>query len=339
MIRVGINGRVLRRPTTGIERVARELIWALRGRADVAVVVLDPGRRLRGGRALLWDLWGVGKLAQRSGCDVILAPAFVHPYASFKSCIVLVHDLLFYSSPEYFSWRQRVYLKFTVRIALHNRRCTVAVPTRAVFDVVRKRFPALDGRIFVVHHGVHSKVIEAPVAAIGDELIVTCLGAITKRKRWHVIAEAVQELRREGMGVRAIVMGRAQEADYAALLNQYDGTTVLVGPSDAEVEEVTSKADVVAAYPSLDEGFGLPLLESMASGIPILAADTDVFREVCGRSARYVGQGVAHWKEAIRMVADPTLRGRMSTDGLQIARAFNWTASAEEYVKIARTVL
>ena len=120
------------------------------------------------------------------------------------------------------------------------------------------------------------------------------------------------------------------------LIERMKGDVMFLGYLDVDELSLAYNAAAVFAYPSLYEGFGLPPLEAMACGAPVVVSDIGPLREVCGESAWFVGpespESIAHGLE--KVLADDELRGALSLGGLERARLFGWKFTARRMLDI-----
>jgi glycosyltransferase-like protein len=190
---------------------------------------------------------------------------------------------------------------------------------------------------------------------LGDRLTVLAIGGIEPRKGSLTLIDAFAALRgmRPERDPLLVIAGGATLFDYRdeiarfasrrAELGLGDEAVRLLGPvADGTLERLYRAADVLA-FPSVKEGFGLVVLEALASGLPVVASDLDVLRGFLtdGRSALLVPCGAAEpLARALQRVAtDAALRERLGTGGRAVAAAHGWDAAARAYERIYRMFL
>jgi glycosyltransferase involved in cell wall biosynthesis len=165
---------------------------------------------------------------------------------------------------------------------------------------------------------------------LGDEPFVLWVGTLEPRKHLPVLLEAFRAVIDAGLPHRLVVVGppgwrggpEAAAAPAAALGDR----VVLTGPLPADGVAALYRGASLFAFPSLHEGFGLPVLEAMAQETAVLCSDLPVLREVGGDAARYVPPGdVGAWREALTtLLRDDTERARLASAGRARAGAFTW---------------
>jgi glycosyltransferase involved in cell wall biosynthesis len=163
-------------------------------------------------------------------------------------------------------------------------------------------------------------------------LTVLVVGNLVPRKNVTVVARAVRLLRQGGRDARLRVVGRVppagrrMAAEIAALLGEHVEITGFV--DDASLAAAYLAADVLA-FPSWYEGFGIPLVEAMTAGTPVVASDRTSFPEVVGLAGILVPPtDVGAWAEALADAAEPARAAELVSLGRDQARTFSWSRSA-----------
>lgn len=268
------------------------------------------------------------------GGDAVHAPTPFAPPGGRGSLTVTVHDTVPWSHPETLTrWGARWHRRMT-RLAL-RRADHVIVPTQAVVDDLDTRVARLGASVQVIGHGV----TDAEPADIGhldlpDEYVLA-VGTLEPRKGIDVLVDALGRWHRADPTAPAlVVVGQPGwgGVDPVALAAQHGvpDVRVLGRLSDGELAAVLRRAAVLAA-PSRAEGFGLPVLEAMAAGVPVVHSDVPALVEVAAGAGAAVPAGDAQaLATALRQVAaDPTRAAEMVERGRRRARDFGWQAAAD----------
>lgn len=344
-IRVALDVAHERLSEAGVTRVSRALRAALERRADVEVRTVGGGPRVAHGTAarrllalrhdLLWYPLEGRAAARRAGARIYHCTALRAPLRSGAlPTVVTVHDLNFLVRPETVSRWNRRYSRATVRRVLAAADRIVAV-SRATADDLDHLLGVDGARVRVVHNAVdddflHGRPGTLPAGIDGAAPFVLFVGTPEPRKNLPRLAEAVARLRASGRGERLVVAGG--EGWGSVPLGAPDAVVALGRVSDAELRALYAHARCLV-LPSLHEGFGLPALEAMAMGCPVVAAQSGALPEVCGDAAVLVDPlSVTSIAEGIRAAMDDGARLREA--GRRRARAFRWSRSAARMVEV-----
>ncbi len=235
--------------------------------------------------------------------------------------VVVVHDVSFVT-PEARAWipprsllRYRVTIGTSVRVA---RR--VLVPTEHTRDMLLRHYRVPEEKVLLAPLALDSDLsarLDRPRTP-REFRTVLCVGTLLPRKNLPVVARAVARLRSSDGDVRLRLVGpvlKAGAADLALMKQLLGGALEVVGAvSDQALAVEYSSADVLA-YPSVHEGFGLPLLEGMAAGLPVVASTATCLPEVAGDAALLVDPHddlawAAALREALARPEGLVVRGR-----------------------------
>jgi glycosyltransferase involved in cell wall biosynthesis len=249
--------------------------------------------------------------------------------ATFHDLFVMSHE---YSSPQFRS-------RFTAqaRHAAENADRIIAV-SRFTANEVERLLGVDPARIRVVHHGVR---MPQTVGTVRENLVLT-VGSIQKRKNTARLVRAFESLPK---GWRLVLAGgrgygaeeTLREIEKSPRRQDIELTDRV---SEARLAELYQAASIFA-FPSLDEGFGIPILEAMANGVPVLTSNRSALPEVSGDAALQVNpENEAELTTALgRLACDPDLREMLAARGRQRARKFSWDRAAEETWKVYQELL
>jgi glycosyltransferase involved in cell wall biosynthesis len=330
-------------------------IDSFRRTVPAAEVVAAPAAAARRPVRLAWEQAGLPELARRWRADVVHSPHYTMPLASSAPVVVTVHDATFFTDPAVHSPVKARFFRSATRVA---GRCAAALiaPSEATRDEVAREADVDPAKVHVAWHGADTTVFRPPAAGerdrvaaslgLGGRRYVAFLGTIEPRKNVPALigawVDAVRHLPDPPALVLAGGMGWDDRVD-AAVAAVPDHLTVL-RPGYLPLSDLPGflgGAEVVA-YPSLGEGFGLPVLEAMACRATVLTTDRLALPEVGGDAVAYTGTGRDEISAALAsLLADPVERERLAARALTRAGTFTWGRAAdvhlEAYEAAART--
>jgi glycosyltransferase involved in cell wall biosynthesis len=319
---------------------------------------------LRYPRPLLYRLWNRGNTAdplafpgsgathQVHGADVLHAPSVAVPPRNRVPLVVTVHDAAPLLYPDTYPRRGRRFHELGF-LAAADRADAVIAPSTAAADEVAAHTPIARERITPIHHGMdRTLVTDDAVAAVRAELgiadrpYVCWVGTLEPRKDVGVLVDAFARIvDRDDAPHRLVLVGPSgwlDGAEAVARRAEALGDRVrFVGAVDPERLRAIYRGAEVFAFPSRHEGFGLPVLEAMAQGTPVLASDLPVLREIAGDAARFAPVGdVGAWTEVLgTLLRDDADRAALGAAGVARAAGFTWERCAREHLAVYRSVL
>jgi glycosyltransferase involved in cell wall biosynthesis len=345
-LRVGYDLTALPLDRSGSARVAVDLRPALAARTDVdlhpvAPPADSPSRRFVRGlhRELRWYPSGLSRLARGLELDVLHCPVPVAPRRSSVPVIVTVHDAMQWDHPEWFPRMTRLY---GVLLAAALRRAKrVLTPSLASKQRLVAALDLDPERIDVTPYGVDERFSPGdPAPAVLAELgvsqpYVLTVSTLQPRKNLDATLRAFERLADSGAEHHLVVAGARGWGD-DALVARFEQSPLrsrlhLVGRvTDGSLVTLYRGAECFV-FPSRGEGFGLPPLEAMACGTPVVASRASSLPEVVGDAGVLVDpDDVAELAGAVeRVVGTPAERAELVRRGLARARKFTWAACAE----------
>ena len=287
---------------------------------------------------------------RRIGADLVHGPVFVAPLAAPCAVVVTIHDLSFIRFPEMFRPANRLYLTVLTRLSARRARRLIAVSAHAAAESVRL-LGVPSERIDVVYHGVDPAFHPLPdgEAAVFrrrrglPERFVLFVGTLEPRKNLVRLVEAFARVRDGRVGL-ALVGGKGWLYDELfARVEALGLIDEVIFPGYVMKDELPFwyNAATVLAYPSLYEGFGLPVLEAQACGTPVLTSNVSSLPEAAGDAALMVDpyevEALAAGLE--RLLADEPLRRELRRHGAIHAGQFTWSRTAQETARVYKRAL
>jgi glycosyltransferase involved in cell wall biosynthesis len=363
-LRVGWDVRLVSRNRTGSGVYARCLGEQLASHPQVELLPLDgwnwldhkrglPWRAARVLSDIAWTQVNVPIAAARVGAAVLHAPAYLAPVWGSLPLVVTAHDLSYRHFPEHFArwWVQ--YLNLVMPRVLQRAERVITVSEHAKRDIAAAY--AIDpARIRVIYPGVDHRRFH-PGATLGADTLarsygIRCeyvlhVGALVARKNIPLLLEAVALLRDRGKwkSRQVVLVGGdtpgmiGAEAVHQAVdrLKLADEVVFADHVPDEHLASLYTQSAVLA-FPSRFEGFGLPLVEAMACGVPVVAVGGSSVSEVVGNAGLLVGSDdpEAFATALLSALEDSTLRKELRARGLQRATDFTWERSADETIAV-----
>lgn len=309
---------------------------------------------------LAWEQLALPGLVRRLDASVHHGPHYTMPERSSVPMVVTVHDLSFFEAPQWHDRSKVALFKRAIRVAA-RRAAAVVCPSRVTADQLA-RWCRVDAELFVAHHGVDAErfgpfeVEPGADAAIlgridarlgGGQPYLVFVGTLEPRKDVPSLVQAFDRVADRYPEALLVLAGGdgwgAGAVDQAIAATSAGGRVVRTGYVDDAVIPVLLRSAVAAVYPALYEGFGLPALEALSCGTPLITTSGTAMEEVAGDAATLVRpgdvSGLAEALDAALGSGTPTSsdeRDRQRRDGLKIAAAHTWEESANRHVEAYR---
>lgn len=304
-------------------------------------------------RRIVWEQLVAPWMLSRERVDLMHAMAFVAPFFSPCPTVVTVMDLSFMLFPDAFTPSKRTYLRWMTRLSVRRASQVIAISASTRQDVIAC-LQVPEQRVQVIYCGVEDRFRPLPAAVVEafrrqkglPERFILFLGTIEPRKNIpHLIAAFARlcaAAPQEMAGIHLVLAGGkgwlAEEVfARGADLGMADRIH-FVGYVPEDEKPLWYNAALCFCYPSLYEGFGLPPLEAMACGTPVIVSDASSLPEVVGNAGLIVP---SHDTDALgealhSLIGDANCRADLSRRGQERARLFSWARAAQETVDLYR---
>jgi glycosyltransferase involved in cell wall biosynthesis len=315
-MRVGLDGTPMAGPLGGIRRFTEELLGALREefRRDEYVLLSDQFEPRPRGWARKWWLYGLRQAIRRERVEVFHGTDFAVPYLGGGPSVMTVHDLSPWLMPGEGSRRVRQRAGWLLRWRVPT---FVHTPTEAVRRELIAHFGWPEERVVSIGLGAGPRF--EPVKREGEPYLLH-VGTIEGRKNVEVLVEMQRLLRAEGVVMPLYLIGAVREG-YRAPAGE--GVKALGVVAEEELAGWMAGAAAVLC-PSRYEGFGLPVLEAMRCGAPVIASPIAAHREVGADAVLYAGEA-AEWAARVKQVRQEEGWGER---GRARAAEFDWRKTA-----------
>ncbi len=285
---------------------------------------------------------------------------FIIPFGVKGKRICTVHDLAFKRYPETVTLRTRKHLEYRMKKTI-KRADRIVVVSKFTADELTELYGVPREKIAVIYNGVDFNKYNGHVAPESADAVLGkrgllqgeylfYLGTIEPRKNISrmigAYAMCVKRLKAEGREAPSLVLGGKLGWYYEGILERIKSEGVedrvkLLGYVDENEKPALYSGALAFVFPSLYEGFGLPIAEAMACGTPVLTSDSTSLAEIAGEAAilcdpaseEDIADGM------YRLITEQKTRERLSRDGRERVKRFDWDASAEELFKLYEEIL
>ena len=288
--------------------------------------------------------------------DAILYPYWPSPpfrHAGAPPAAIFVHDLAFRIRPQEVPWQQRMYFRAVLPRALRQAAAVIVPSESTRRDLLQLyKVPGLEHKVEVIPEGVPPAVAAGPLPDGVEPGFILAVGTVEPRKNYPRLLAAYRQLRGHRGALPFIINGRpgVPQLVIAGRAGWAYGDTLrriaaepgvrYLGHVDEPTLAALYESASVLAFPSLYEGFGLPLLEAMTRGVPAVVGATGALPELAVGSAITVNAedagAIAGGLE--RLLADEGLRKKLAAEGIRRARSYTWANAAERTLDVLRRI-
>lgn len=340
MTRIALDARAAAEEPAGRGRVVRELLRALGRRPDEHRYLLfarskwdeQLDERFEWRLSTLpdpfWNLWA-GLAASRWAEAFLSTNSYLTAWFTRVPTAIIVYDTVAWDAPESAQRRAMLIERATIRRGLRRARAAICISEATRRDLV-SRFPFVAAKTSVVHLAASRRFRESAPRARSD--FVLCVGTLEPRKNLVRSIQAHERLPDEVRQRHPLVIAGARGWERDEILRSAEsaGATIRTEVSDDELADLYASC-AMFLFPSLYEGFGLPLLEAMAAGAACVTSNLSSLPEIGGDAVRYVDPtSVDAIGAAVdELLASPTLRSTLGKRAQVRASAFSWDRTAE----------
>lgn len=362
---IGIDAsRAVKEQKTGTEHYSQQIIKAL---ADIdqknQYLLYSPRRPAESfartlGKNFTWKVmpfprlwsqlrlsWEILTAAEKP--TVIFEPAHTIPLVHTKNMVATIHDLGFLRFPELYTPFERKYHSFSAWFSARFAKHIIAVSEYTKKDII-KNYGTEPGKITIIYHGFDAKAFK-PAAKNQPQIIlpfgvkkpyIYFIGRLEHKKNLSGMLATYRILKKNPRFKRQLVLAGKPGWGYEqAIAKKIDGV-IETGYLDQSTHALLLKNADIFFFPSLFEGFGMPLVEAFACGVPVVTSDVTSMPEVAGDAGILVNPRQP--KEMAKVIEDliknPKLRQKLVEKGLKRAKQFSWEKAARETLGVLKNV-
>jgi len=360
---VGVNARILAKPEpAGIGNYTRQLLVSLCDVSDKVEFTLfgvdtlpselaaeprienahvAPDRH-SGLRAQVWEQCWLPLALRGHELDLLHTPGGFLPLCARVPQVATIHDISPVTHPEWFSRSYVLHYRSLLPLALHasDEIITISAFSR---DEILDQYRVGADKIHVVYNGVEepSRVGFEPLASVADREFLLFVGSINPRKNIGGLLRGYRQFRAEtSRDVPLVLAGSYRDVFSAVNLPELDGVHTPGYVPSGQLRWLYDNASAFC-YPSLYEGFGLPILEAMSWGTPVLTSDRGAMAEVAADAAVLVDPtdpgAIATGIKQI--LADDELRDRLKACGRDRCATLTWERTAKRTLRVYKKTL
>jgi len=302
----------------------------------------------------IWRIWGISKQLQKENIDIFHGLSNELPLNikghNIKS-IVTIHDLIFLRYPEYYHFIDRKIYTYKFRKACENADKIIAISECTKRDIINY-FHISPDKISVIYQGCDDafkkKITEKEKCIVREKYnlptnYILNVGSIEERKNLLIILKALAHP--QNSDIHLVAIGKRtkytdQVEEFARQHNMVDRITILNKVPFEDLPALYQSADLFI-YPSRFEGFGIPIIEAIHSGLPVIAATGSCLEEAGGPNSLYISpDDDESLAQAIyRILHDDHLREQMISQGIQYVERFDDKVIADGIIEVYQNVM
>ena len=343
-----INARFLTQKITGVQRFAIEISKELKKMDDqvkfvspVKVIHNDIANELGvipigSSTSHFWEQISLPRYLKRIGSPLLVnlcntAPLF------YSNKVVTIHDVAYKLFPENFSLPFRTYYNFLVPRILQSSRKIITVSNFSKREIL-KHYKVEENKVDVIYNAVYNKF--TPSEKENCEKYILGVSSLSKHKNFDMLVKSFNKIKNKNLKLY-IVGEKNRNLNY--ILTQghnVNSNVIFTGRvSDQELVELYSNA-ACFVFPSLYEGFGIPPLEAMASGTPVVASNAASIPEVCGDAALYFDpldmEDIA--EKILKIIQNDNMKKALIHKGFKQIKKYSWEKSANKMINVINKI-
>ncbi len=331
-----------------LSKIDKDNIYFLIGYKDSKLPELGENFHLittTAGKYSITEHIKIPAILKKIGCDIFHSPHYVVPFFYRGKTTATIHDVIHLIFPSYLPKKiYRVYAYSQIKRTLKNSNTVFTVSHSSKKDIL-SFFPWAEKKIQVVYNGVDERFFEEDkkelVEKVKKELgrYALYVGNTKPHKNLEMVIRAMKKIKGK---LKFLIVGGNPTKELLSFIEKENCKDDVIFKGFIPFEELSAyyKASEVFIFPSLYEGFGLPPLEAMAKGIPVLSSSAPSMPEILGNGAIYFDpRSVESLVEALnKIIENKESREKMSLEGKKIAKKYSWNESANKILQFWRNI-
>lgn len=305
------------------------------------------------GRRLVWEQVSFPGLIRRERIDLLHSLHYTRPLRLPCASVVTFHDMTFFLYPQLHTRAKRLFFPLAIRYSARHADALISVSESTRQDAIRLTGVEPD-KIFSVPLGVSEDFHPTSDPAARNKIreryhlpedFILYVGLVEPRKNLPLLIKSYKALAGRGISLPLVIVGRFGWM-YQEVLDLVDALGIkevvqFAGYIPQDDLPIVYNLASLFVYPSLYEGFGLPVLEAMACGVPVVATSVSSLPEVAGEAGLLVppGDETALTQAMQAALTDPDVRQQLTEKGPQRASQFTWKRTAQSTLKVYQHVL
>lgn len=300
-------------------------------RAEISIIPINSlNRPIR----LLAEQFILPFYCHLQGIDLLLSLGYSQPYFLPCKSITTIHDLNWYYCPEDYSWLSQQIIALTNKISIRKSSALIAVST-ATKNALSKLFPKSRNKTYVIYHGSPLLSVKKSSSPYPNPYLFSLISHYP-HKNLVTLMRVYKNLLKRFPNLHLVIGGTGNHADQEERQFELGNLSsphlhLLPFVSDSELAQVYLHA-AVFVFPSRYEGFGLPVLEAMHYGVPVVSSNAASLPEVIGKGGALVNPSdvSAYVREISKILKNQKFRDRQKLAGILQANTFSWEKCATE---------
>lgn len=346
-----VNARFLTQNISGVQRFAYEVSCQLKELYHDDVQFVAPSniqqtiyteslkpKVIGKYTGYFWEQYELPGYMREIGSPLLINLCNLAPVA-YRNKISTIHDITFVKYPKDYPIRMRWMYKLLVPLIIKTSLKIITVSNFSR-DEISDYYRIPQDQISIVYNAVNSSFYPKRNEQLLSERYILAFASTGENKNFRMILQSFLKVSEQNEGIKLYIIGECQRESEYAVYKRYDNIAFKGRISDEELISLYSNA-IAFVYPSLYEGFGIPVIEAQACGCPVIASNVSTFPEILGTSAICIEP---HQKESLvsailSLCNDNELRAELIKLGFDNVRRFSWQKSGEELIRIINKLL